>query len=106
MEFWVSATRPITSNGFGWEPERASREIEEIKKIFTILNDPPELHETWLKLVTKYRIRGKKSHDVRLVASMILMEMTDIITFNIKDFQNFSEINLISPFSFAQKGLE
>ena len=38
-EFWVVATRPVTSNGLGMSPKEASEELNQMRKLFVLLKD-------------------------------------------------------------------
>ncbi|MGK7923007.1 MAG: hypothetical protein AB4080_23710 [Trichodesmium sp.] len=40
---------------------------------------------------------GKKAHDARLVASMIVHKINYILTFNTNDFKIYSEITVVDP---------
>ncbi len=97
IEFWVVATRPISSNGLGLTVEDAIRETQRLKVLFTLLDDRLELFSTWENLVQKYQVLGKQAHDARLVAAMAIHEISHILTFNIQDFQRFVEIIVIDP---------
>ena len=97
MEFWVVATRPIEVNGLGLDFQQASQEIQLLKTIFILYEDNPGIFQEWEKLVTKYKIMGKKAHDTRLVASMIVHQINYILTFNTNDFKIYSEITVVDP---------
>jgi len=97
IEFWVVATRPISSKGLGLTVEDAIRETQRLKVLFTLLDDRLELFSTWENLVQKYQVLGKQAHDARLVAAMAIHEISHILTFNIQDFQRFVEIIVIDP---------
>jgi hypothetical protein len=40
---------------------------------------------------------GKQAHDTRLVAAMIVHQITHLISFNTTDFKRFNEIVAIDP---------
>ena len=48
-------------------------------------------------LVTLYGVSGKKTHDTKLVAAMIVHGVTHVLTYNVDDFTRFSEISTIHP---------
>ncbi|MCY7321305.1 MAG: type II toxin-antitoxin system VapC family toxin [Phormidesmis sp. CAN_BIN36] len=98
-EFYVVATRPHSSNGLGSSCEEAFEEIQEYKQVFTLLSDRPEIFPTWERLIQRYQVMGKQAHDTRLVAAMLVHEISQILTFNIQDFQRFAEIAVINPSS-------
>ena len=48
-------------------------------------------------LVTRYQIKGKRTHDARLMAVAIASSITHILTFNPKDFTKVTELAIIHP---------
>lgn len=102
IEFWAVATRPVDANGFGWNKERAARELVELQERFPLLPDSPEVFNRWLELVNQLPIHGKRVHDARLVAVLQAHAVEHLITFNISDFATFgSIISLVDPRSLA-----
>jgi predicted nucleic acid-binding protein len=97
VEFWAVATRPLNVNGLGWTTEEAREKIDLIKSQFILLEDKNDILPTWLKLVTDYNIKGKRSHDIRLLAVMKSHHISHILTFNPKDFIQLSDIIIINP---------
>jgi predicted nucleic acid-binding protein len=97
IEFWVVATRPVKVNGLGLSFEQATLEIEDIKHIFSLYQDTPAIYTQWERLIRKYQVMGKKSHDARLVAAMITHNIDNILTFNTDDFLRYSEIIPVDP---------
>lgn len=59
--------------------------------------DQPETLLKWEKLITAYQVKGKRAHDVRLIASMMVHQISHILTFNTKDFEKFTEIQVFDP---------
>jgi len=96
-EFWTVATRPVDRNGLGRDPADARRDIESIRKAYTLLMDPPYLLDRWLDLCSNYGIRGKPSHDARLVVFMFAHEIRRLLTLNPGDFARFAEIECLVP---------
>ena len=97
VEFWAVATRPVNVNGLGLSIELASQELSQMKQLFTLQLDTPEILMIWEKLVVKYQVKGKQVHDTRLVAAMISHQITHLLTFNTDDFKRFVEITVIDP---------
>lgn len=97
VEFWAVATRPLTVNGLGWTPEEAREKIDLIKSQFVLLEDKNDILQNWLELVTNYSIKGKRCHDIRLLAVMKSHNISHILTFNPKDFIQLSDITIINP---------
>lgn len=99
IEFWAVATRPTNVNGLGLTVSEASQEVSLLKDIFFFIEDTPAIFTTWESLVLRYQVMGKQTHDTRLVAAMIVHQMSDLLTFNINDFKRFSEIQVVEPLS-------
>ncbi len=96
-EFWVVATRPVSKNGLDMPGSQAKDEIERAQRIFTFLDDTPGLFDEWYRLVVQYDVHGLPAHDTRIVAAMRLCGITHILTFNVKDFRQYSEITVVNP---------
>lgn len=90
-EFYVVATRPIVQNGFGLEAKEAQEAIEKLAKAYTLLPDNEKILSYWLHLIKKYDVKGKKSHDTRLVAFMLSHQISNLYTLNTQDFTRFQE---------------
>lgn len=97
IEFWTVATRPISSNGLGLSSAQASAELTELKSIFTLQPDTSDILPIWEQLVVQHQVMGKQTHDTRLVAAMIVHQITHLLTFNTEDFKRFTEITAIDP---------
>ncbi len=97
VEFWVVATRPTDVNGFGWTPQRTMAQISQFLSRFIVLQENDQILENWLKLVTLYQIKGKRTHDIRLIAVMQSHHITHLLTFNPSDFICPAGFNIISP---------
>lgn len=97
IEFWVVATRPVDVNGLGWSPEQAKNEIDQVLAQFPLLEETPQVFRNWLQLVTTYGIRGKRTHDMRLIAVMQAHQVTHLLTFNPDDFIKIADIVIVHP---------
>ncbi|AUT02833.1 PIN domain nuclease [Nostoc sp. CENA543] len=97
IEFWAVATRPTSANGLGLTIEEVAHESSLLKSLFALKSDTPEIYTTWEQLVIKYQVRGKQVHDTRLVAAMIVHQISHLLTFNTDDFKRFTEITAIAP---------
>ena len=98
IELWNVATRPKQKNGLGLTPAITKQEIELLKTLFTLLFDKPQIYSEWEHLANTYQVKGVNVHDTRLVAFMLVHNLSHILTFNIKDFQRFnSEIIVVHP---------
>ncbi|MGI8884719.1 MAG: type II toxin-antitoxin system VapC family toxin [Pyrinomonadaceae bacterium] len=92
IEFWAVATRPIESNGLGLTIAQAETKITHLKKVFILKNDNEDIYTHWENLVSKYEVKGKTSHDARLVAGMQTHSISHLLTFNVADFKRYKNI--------------
>ncbi|OPF19567.1 twitching motility protein PilT [Microcystis aeruginosa KW] len=97
IEFWVVATRPTEVNGLGWTPERTKNQINQFLTRFTVLEETPEIFTLWFQLVTDYNIKGKRTHDIRLLAVMKAHSINHLLTFNPDDFVPLPNIIILQP---------
>lgn len=97
VEFWVVATRPIDVNGLGWTVEQARSTIDQLRDRFPLLEETPQIFPTWLNLVANSRVVGKRTHDIRIIATMLAHGITHLLTFNPTDFAITSSITVIHP---------
>lgn len=92
------ATRPADKNGLGLSPSEAEAEVARLKELFILLPDTEQIYPEWERLVKTYEVKGANVHDTRLVAFMLVHQLSHILTFNTKDFRRFrTEITPISP---------
>ena len=64
---------------------------------FTLIEETKAIFPEWLDLVTRYQIKGKRTHDARLMAVAIASSITHILTFNPKDFTKITELSIVHP---------
>lgn len=97
IEFWAVATRPLNVNGLGWSVEKTRTEVEQLLEQFPLLEETEQIFSEWLNYVTTTKIIGKRTHDARLIAVMLVHGVTHILTFNVDDFKNTSGIVIVHP---------
>ncbi len=97
IELWVVATRPTEVNGLGWSAARTTAEISRLMDDFPLLEESQQVFYVWLNLVSSLGILGKRAHDARIVAIMLVYEITHLLTFNTKDFISIPSINAVNP---------
>jgi predicted nucleic acid-binding protein len=97
IELWVVATRPLESNGLGWQPKQAYNVISQLLDRFPTAEDTPLIFDIWLALVAEYQIKGKRTHDIRIVAAMKASKISHILTLNPKDFSGIADITVVHP---------
>jgi len=97
-EFWSVATRTVDSNGLGMTVEEASDSLQEKLDVFPMLrSDERGVFRHWWDLVNAYQVKGVKSHDTRIVASMIRHNIDRLLTFNARDFNRYKEVTVLTP---------
>jgi predicted nucleic acid-binding protein len=94
-EFWVVATRPLTSNGLGFTVPEAQAEVARLKSLFSFLADQVNLFTEWEALVVAHDCKGKVAHDARLVAAMHTHGITRLLTFNGPDFHRYPGLTIL-----------
>ena len=101
IEFWAVATRPASENGLGITVENAAKELNVLKRLFSLLPETAPVFEEWERLVTTQRVLGKNTHDARIVATMNVHGISRILTFNIQDFTRYPGISAVHPETLA-----
>jgi predicted nucleic acid-binding protein len=88
-EFWAVCTRPPGENGLGMSTPNATAEQTKVISLFTFVPDSPAIFAEWQRLVAQYDVKGKNSHDARLVTAMTVGNIGGILTFNAADFARY-----------------
>jgi predicted nucleic acid-binding protein len=96
-EFWNACTRPVERNGYGLSPQVTDRKARLFEERFRLLPDNPAVHEEWRKILLTHNVLGVQVYDARLVAAMRVHGVKRILTFNVKDFGRYKEIEAIRP---------
>ena len=68
-----------------------------IERDFEFLPDSQEVHNRWRSLLVAHSIQGVQVHDARLVASMYVHGVEQLLTINVKDFRRFEGLRVIHP---------
>lgn len=97
VEFWVVAIRPINVNGLGWNTPKIRDYVNDLFENFRLIPETPDIFTNWLQLVTDYDIKGKRTHDIRLLAVMTSHNITHLLTFNPDDFILVPNITIVQP---------
>jgi predicted nucleic acid-binding protein len=86
VEFWSVATRPESANGLGWSTAISAEALRGMRDQFPLLNETPEVLDRWFELVERCQVAGKRSHDARLAALLLVHGIQQLLTFNTADF--------------------
>jgi hypothetical protein len=97
IEFWVVATRPTQVNGLGWTVDQTRNTVDQLLDRFPVLEESSQLFENWLKLVTNNGVMGKRTHEARIIATMLTNKITHLPTFNPSVFVGISSITITRP---------
>jgi len=103
VEFWAVSTRPVERNGLGMTAVEAEAELARLESFFPVLPDRAAIYPEWRRLVTTHGITGLRVHDTRLVAAMVVHNLTHILTFNPGDFRRYTEITIVRPTDLLQQ---
>jgi hypothetical protein len=76
------------------------RIINQILSQFSLLEETPDIFPLWFQLVTDYNIKGKRTHDIRLLAVMKAHNIPHLLTFNPDDFIALPHITIVQPQDF------
>ena len=96
-EFWATATRPLSVNGFGWDIPTTRQMCGHLKANFLLLPDQTGLFDEWEDLVVRYQCHGKVSYDARIVAAMNMHGIATLLTFNVPDFTRYPGLTVLDP---------
>lgn len=97
IEFWVVATRPVEVNGLGWTPEDTTLKIRQFLAQFRFLPEKKDIFYQWFQLAIAHNIKGKRTHDIRLLAVMTVYQIPYLLTLNPNDFISLPDIRIIHP---------
>ncbi len=97
VEFWAVATRPVESNGLGMDIAWAVAQVARMKRLFAVLVEDIETFAEWECLVRRHQVSGKQVYDARLVSTMRVHGVAQILTFNVADFARYKDINAATP---------
>jgi len=100
-EFWNVATRPAHLNGLGLSHEEAIEEVNSIERLLTLLPDLPAIYTAWKEIVRDHKVQGVKVYDARLIATMNVYAVENILTFNTADFKRYNNIAALHPSALA-----
>jgi predicted nucleic acid-binding protein len=99
VEIWAVATRPLENNGLGLTPGQAERILARVESSVVRLPESDDVYAEWRRLVVAHGISGKKAHDARIVAAMLVHGLKHVLTFNASDFSRYPDIVVINPLS-------
>jgi predicted nucleic acid-binding protein len=97
VEFWNVCIRPIDKRGFGLSNRETDARARLLEARFRLLPDNERVHTEWRRLVVEHSVAGVQVHDTRLVASMLVHGVPNVLTVNDRDFRRYSGISAVHP---------
>ncbi len=97
IEYWAVSTRPVDANGLGRSVSLTYEDCVDYMELMPLLNEPPDIAQSWLELVRRYEVKGKEVHDARVVAFALAHNLSHILTLNPADFSRYQEVTAITP---------
>jgi len=94
-EYLVVATRPVENNGLGMSTEAALENIRRFRKRASLVAETLRAGEVFFEWVGRFGIRGKKLHDLQILATASVADMDALITANDQDFPKSSPLTII-----------
>jgi len=94
IESWNVMTRPQNRNGFGQTVAEADDHLALLERLFHRLSNPSNVYQRWRKLVVSHGVSGVQVHDARLVVVMLSHGISQILTFNEKDFARYADLGI------------
>ncbi len=81
----------------GWSVGRTETEIKSLIRSFPIALESSEAITNWFELTVTHQVRGKRAHDIKLLGLMLATGISNLVTFNPKDFPDVDGITIINP---------
>lgn len=98
VEFWNVCTRPAGSRGgLDLFVDQTERKVRLIERHFVLLPDNLATFREWRRLAVTHSLIGLAVHDAKLVASMNVHGVTNLLTLNETDFKRYTNINAVNP---------
>ena len=94
-EYLVVATRPIENNGLGMTTDHALENIKQFRKKASMVAETLQAGELFVEWSGKYGIRGKRLHDLQILATASVAGMHALVTANEKDYPESTPLAII-----------
>ncbi len=101
-EYLVVATRPVENNGLGMSPATALDNMERFRKRASLIAESLRAGEVFLQWARRFEIRGKKLHDLQILATASVAGMDALITANEQDFPESSPLTILPLSEFGR----
>jgi predicted nucleic acid-binding protein len=91
----------IVTNGRRVPNPRSSADavevISDMLGFLNVLPVPVRAAQSWLDLLRRRPVTGGDVFDLQIVATMLANDVTRIYTYNIRDFEMFPELQVVTP---------
>lgn len=97
-EFYAIATDPRRTT-VPQKPQETANVIDQLLEMpgMVLLSLPVDVVNRWTALIRQHPVRGRDIFDVQLVATMLGNGVSQIYTYNRKNFEKFNEIEVLAP---------
>lgn len=97
-EYLVVATRPTSTNGLGLSFTAARANVDAFRANARLLSEEKPVLPTFLRLIDAAPCHGKRLHDAHLVATCVVHQVAELVTFNAGDFAGLSDrVGVLGP---------
>jgi len=96
-EYHVVATRPVESNGFGMNPRLALDNARAFMDRCVFCEEGESTYRQLRELLNQSNLKGKKTHDANIIATMHSNRIERLVTLNPRDFSMFKSVRIFSP---------
>jgi len=100
-EYLTVATRPIAANGLGLSVGDALENCAQFSKRALFYDETEEVAFRLRELIAVSGMHGKQIHDVNVVATMLTHGLRKLLTANVKDFESFTDIEVVTLDAFT-----
>ncbi|MGD0499500.1 MAG: type II toxin-antitoxin system VapC family toxin [Bryobacteraceae bacterium] len=81
----------------GWSTATTAESIRALRDLFPLLHETPNVLERWFELAIHFRVAGKRTHDARLAALLLVHGVRRLLTFNTADFPSAWGVEAAHP---------
>jgi predicted nucleic acid-binding protein len=74
--------------------EEIAADLSRWQRIFRVADETSSVTQQFIELMRHHGLRGKRLHDLNIVATMLAYGIEEILTNNVGDFDTFDEITV------------
>jgi predicted nucleic acid-binding protein len=101
-EYLVVATSPVENHGLGMTTETALDNIKRFRKKVSLVAEILQAGDLFIEWAGKYGVRGKKLHDLQILATASVAGMHALVTANEKDYPKLAPLAIIALSQFER----